>query len=213
MMTIKIAMIEDDAELLASMTEYFGNTGEFDIVQRALSVEEFLQQQQRSGKVPDVILLDLMLPKMSGIDGIPFIRELYPDVHILVHSVLDDSNSIFAALKRGASGYIAKGTSLENISSALRNAYHGMSIMSQEIAGKVLDYFRGGEDISEKLSKKELEVAEALKSGLSYKMIAFDSGVTIDAIRFHVRNIYRKLAINSKGELINLMMRSTNKRS
>jgi DNA-binding NarL/FixJ family response regulator len=88
-----------------------------------------------------------------------------------------------------------------------------MSVMSQEIAGKVLDYFKGGEDISEKLSKKELEVAEALKIGMSYKMIAIDSGVTIDAIRFHVRNIYRKLAINSKGELINLMMRSTNKSS
>jgi DNA-binding NarL/FixJ family response regulator len=212
-MAIKIAMIEDHVELLDSMTEFFGNTGEFEIIQRALSVEKFLQQAQRAGKEPDVILLDLMLPNMSGIDGIPLIREMYPDAHILVHSVLDDSTSIFTALKRGASGYIAKGTSLENISSALRNAYHGMSVMSQEIASKVLDYFKGGEDITEKLSKKELEVAEALKIGMSYKMIAIDSGVTIDAIRFHVRNIYRKLSINSKGELINLMMRSTNKRS
>lgn len=209
-MAIKIAMIEDNAELLDSMIEYFGNSGEFEIVQRALSIEDFLHPKQPSDPVPDVILLDLMLPNMGGIDGIPLIREKFPNAHIVVHSVLDDSASIFTALKRGASGYIAKGVGLENVSNALKNAYQGMSVMSQEIASKVLDYFKRNEEISEKLSKKEMEVAESLRIGMSYKMIAIENNVTIDAVRFHVRNIYRKLAINSKGELINLMMRRTN---
>lgn len=205
-MPIKLAIIEDNVELLESMKEYFSSNNQFEIVQLAKSMEEFLQNP--AVEYPDIILLDLVLPEMSGVDGIPLIRELYPSVNILVNSVLDDSISIFTALKCGASGYISKETSFESVSVALVNAYNGMSVMSQEIAGKVLDYFKESDDVAEKLSKKELKIAQALKMGLSYKMIAFENNVTIDAIRFHVRNIYRKLAINSKGELISLMMRN-----
>lgn len=208
-MPIKLAIIEDNVELLESMKEYFSSNNQFEIVQLAKSMEEFLQNP--AVEYPDIILLDLVLPEMSGVDGIPLIRELYPSVNILVNSVLDDSISIFTALKRGASGYISKETSFESVSVALVNAFNGMSVMSQEIAGKVLDYFKESDDVAEKLSKKELKIAQALKMGLSYKMIAFENNVTIDAIRFHVRNIYRKLAINSKGELISLMMRNNKK--
>lgn len=206
-MKIKLAIVEDDPDLLCSMTEYFNRSAEFEVIQTAASMEEFLAQNQNIP--PDIILLDLMLPEMSGIDGIPFIRKRYPEANILVNSVLDDSASIFTALKYGAIGYISKGNSFESVRTALVNAYHGMSVMSQEIAGKVLDYFRQAAAISEKLTQKELAIAEALKIGMSYKMIAIENNVTIDAVRFHVRNIYRKLSINSKGELITLMMRNT----
>jgi len=204
---IQLAIIEDDNDLLKLLSQYFNEAIEFQLSVASLSMEDFFKCSLP--ETIDVILLDLMLPGIGGIDGIPLLKEKYPDANILVISVLDDSSSIFTALKRGACGYITKETPLENIKSALINAYNGMSVMNQDIAGKVLDFF-SNDRIVEKLSKKELIVAEGLKNGNSYKMIAFDNDVSIDAVRFHVRNIYKKLQINSKGELISLMMRRGN---
>ena len=203
MQKIKLAIIEDNEDLLKMLSQYFNQTSEFEVSLASLSMEDFFKSALP--ETIDVILLDLMLPGIGGIDGIPLLKEKYPEANILVISVLDDSVSIFTALKRGASGYITKETPLENIKSALINAYNGMSVMNQDIAAKVLDYFNN-DHIVEKLSKKELVIAEGLKKGLSYKMIAFDNHISIDAVRFHVRNIYKKLEINSKGELISLMM-------
>lgn len=203
MKKIKLAIIEDDQDLLKMLSHFFYETNEFQLSLAALSMEDFFKASLP--ETLDVILLDLMLPGVGGIDGIPLLKEKYPEANILVISVLDDSMSIFTALKRGAAGYITKETPLENIKSALINAYNGMSVMNQDIAGKVLDFFNNNH-VVEKLSKKELIIAEGLKKGNSYKMIAFDNKVSIDAVRFHVRNIYKKLQINSKGELISLMM-------
>jgi DNA-binding NarL/FixJ family response regulator len=203
MQKIKLAIIEDNEDLLKMLSQYFNQTSEFEVSLASLSMEDFFKSALP--ETIDVILLDLMLPGVGGIDGIPLLKEKYPEANILVISVLDDSVSIFTALKRGASGYITKETPLENIKSALINAHNGMSVMNQDIAAKVLDYFNN-DHIVEKLSKKELVIAEGLKKGLSYKMIAFDNHISIDAVRFHVRNIYKKLEINSKGELISLMM-------
>jgi DNA-binding NarL/FixJ family response regulator len=206
MKKIMLAIVEDDEDLLEMLSQYFNQTVEFQLLITSSSIEDFFKASLPQNI--DVILLDLMLPGIGGIDGIPLLKEKYSEANILVISVLDDSLSIFTALKRGASGYITKETPLENIKSALINAYHGMSVMNQDIAGKVLDYFSNNA-IVEKLSKKELIIAEGLKIGKSYKMIAYDNEVTIDAVRFHVRNIYKKLQINSKGELISLMMGRT----
>lgn len=204
-MSINLAIIEDDQELRQSLQEYFGECSEFSLVIAYESMEGFVEDKEDHSF--DLVLLDLVLPGMSGIDGIPAIRKKYPNVNIMVNSVLDDTDSIFRALKHGAMGYITKGMKLEQVKLTLINAYHGMSVMSQDIASQVIDYFKRGSMIIEKLTAKETKVAEALKMGLSYKMIALESGLTIDTIRFHVRNIYKKLEINSKGELINLMTR------
>lgn len=207
-MSVHLAIIEDNVEMLSSMQTYFDMCEDVELVCVNMSVEEFLEKCN-STKV-DVLLLDLMLPGMSGIEGIPFIKTKFPAINIIVNTVLEDSGSIFNALKFGAVGYITKDASMETIKASVINAFNGMSIMSQEVAAKVLAYFKEGSSLIEKLSKKELDIAQSLKLGMSYKMIAFENKVSIDAIRFHVRNIYRKLAINSKGELINLMMQRNN---
>jgi len=205
-MNIHLVIIEDDQELLQSLVQYFSEVPEFSVVKAFTSVELFLSQQ--ATEQPDIILLDLVLPGMNGIDGIPLIKNVYPNVNIIVNTVLDDSASIFKALKYGAIGYITKGSKLDQIRHTLINAYNGMSVMSQDIAAQVIDYFKRPDSLVEKLTKKEVQIAEMLKLGLSYKMIAHQNEVTIDAIRYHVRNIYKKLEINSKGELINLMTRN-----
>ena len=204
-MAIKLVIIEDDLELMNALVEYFKGCIEIADVLAFPDLESFLLSKH--GQEPDLMLLDLVLPGMNGIDGIPLIKAKYPDLNIVVNSVLDDSDSIFSALKYGASSYITKGAKLDQMKLTLLNAYNGMSIMSQNIAAQVIDYFKRGSSLIEVLTKKEMQIAESLKLGMSYKMIAFENAVTIDAIRFHVRNIYKKLEINSKGELINLMTR------
>lgn len=204
-MAIKLAIIEDDAELMQSLMEYFSGCSDFSDLSAFQSVESFLKATFE--KQPEIILLDLVLQGMNGIDGIPLIKEKFPMANIVINTVLDDSASIFRALKNGATGYITKGSQLEQIKLTLINAHNGMSVMSQDIASQVIEFFKRGSSIIEMLTKKEMQIAESLKIGMSYKMIAFENGVTIDAIRFHVRNIYKKLEINSKGELIHLMTR------
>ena len=166
MKKIKLAIIEDDEDLLKMLSQYFNQTNEFQLSLAALSMEDFFKASLP--ETLDVILLDLMLPGVGGIDGIPLLKEKYPEANILVISVLDDSMSIFTALKRGAAGYITKETPLENIKSALINAYNGMSVMNQDIAGKVLDFFNNNH-VVEKLSKKELIIAEGLKKEIAIK--------------------------------------------
>lgn len=205
MTPISLIIVEDDAELRQSLTEYFSGCFEFFVPATYDSIEAFTKD--KSDHKPDLILLDLVLPGKSGIQGIPIIKQKYPDVSIIVNSVLEDTTSIFSALKHGAIGYITKATRLDQLKLTLVNAYNGMSVMSQDIAAQVIDYFKRGNELEEKLTKREIQVAESLKMGLSYKVIAMQQGVSIDAIRFHVRNIYKKLEINSKGELINLMTR------
>lgn len=204
-MKYHLAIIEDNLDLMESFKEYFKSLKEISLVKYAYSVESFLKLD--NNEHVDIILLDLVLPGMSGIEGIPFIKEVYPDASILVNTVLDDSDSVFSALRFGATGYITKGISLENVKYSLLQSVNGMSVMSPDIASKVLHFFKNFNKLSEKLTKKELQIAQSLKDGLSYKLIAYECDISIDGVRFHIRNIYKKLQINSKGELINLMHR------
>jgi DNA-binding NarL/FixJ family response regulator len=204
-MKYQLAIIEDNLDLMETFQEYFSSTKEISLLMYTDSVESFLKLPKNDHI--DIILLDLVLPGISGIEGNPLIKEFYPNASILVNSVLDDSDSIFSALRFGATGYITKGISLESIKYSLLQSICGMSVMSPDIASKVLHFFKNSKKLSEKLTKKELEIAQSLKNGLSYKLIAYECDISIDGVRFHIRNIYKKLAINSKGELINLMYR------
>lgn len=204
-MQYQLAIIEDNADLMEAFRSYFSNTNEFVLIVESDSVESFLNLPKKANI--DIILLDLVLPGINGIQGIPLIKEKYEAATILVNTVLDDSDTVFSALRYGATGYITKGISLDNIKYSLLQSINGMSVMSPEIASKVLSYFKQSTKMSERLTKKELKIAQSLKDGLSYKLIAYECDISIDGVRFHIRNIYKKLAINSKGELINLMHR------
>jgi DNA-binding NarL/FixJ family response regulator len=205
-MQYHLAIIEDNIDLRESYQDYFCTVKEFSFLVQFDSVESFLNSPSINSI--DIILLDLGLQGMSGLDGIPLIKEICPNASILVNTVLDDSETVFLALKYGATGYITKGISLENIKYSLLHSINGMSVMSPSIAIKVLNFFKTSNRLTEKLTKKELQIAQSLKDGLSYKLIAYECDISIDGVRYHIRNIYKKLAINSKGELMNLMFRS-----
>ncbi|HKI46179.1 MAG TPA: response regulator transcription factor, partial [Balneolales bacterium] len=145
------------------------------------------------------------LPGMSGIDGMKLIKNQHPEIEIIILTVYHDSHKIFDSLCAGASGYLLKHTSLPEIKEAIETLVDGGSPMSPQIARKVIDYFKKPEIKKEpesELTPREQEIVVGLVDGLSYKMIADRMGIAIDTVRAHIRNIYKKLHVNSKAEVI-----------
>lgn len=200
---ISIAIIEDITEIRESLQQFLSNKPNILCELSAGSIEEFLPKLN-SGTRPDIILMDIGLPGISGIAGISLIKERFPDIDIIMLTVYDDHNKIFQALCAGASGYLLKNTPLEKIKDAIEELYSGGAPMSPQIARKVLEHFRPVKHGKEKsiLTDKEKEIVAGLVEGLSYKLIAGNLKISIETVRHHIKNIYRKLHINSKAEVI-----------
>ena len=209
MKTITLAIVEDDPVVRESLHTFFGSNPQFELKAVATSVEEFLQMLESDAlNLPEILLLDIQLPGMSGIEGIPVIREQLPEVNIIMLTTFEDSEKIFAALCAGACSYLTKQTSLVNIREAVMTVSRGGSYMSPSIARKVVEYFSPKPKRKEStgLTERQLEIVQGIVDGLSYKMIADRLGISIDTVRSHIMNIYRALNINSKGELIRRAM-------
>jgi len=200
---IRIGIVEDDDLIREGLQKFLDSQDNFicDIAEN--SFEKFLPKLAAEGPV-DVALADIGLPGMSGINGIKILRKEYPDINIIMLTVYNDSTRIFNSLCAGASGYLLKNTPLEEIKKSIEILDSGGSPMSPEIARKVIEYFnpKKSEGYKSDLTQKENEIVNALVDGLSYKLVADKMGISIDTVRFHIRNIYRKLHVNSKAEVI-----------
>ena len=152
-------------------------------------------------KMP-VFLLDINLPGLSGIEGIPMIKERVENAEIIMISVLSDTQSIFNAICAGASGYIDKEVPLSQIKESILALRQGGSPITPSIARKVFDYFQPQNQVEEQLTDREQSVVRGIVDGLSYKLIADRLGISIDTVRKYIKSVYGKLHINSKGELI-----------
>ncbi len=205
METITLAIVEDDPVVRESLQTFFGGNPQFEVLTVAASVEAFLQMLDAEAQpLPDILLLDIQLPGMSGIEGIPGIRERLPDVNIIMLTTFEDSEKIFAALCAGACSYLTKQTSLLKIREAVLTVSRGGSYMSPSIARKVVEYFspKPRKQESPALTERQMDIVQGIVDGLSYKMIAARLEISIDTVRSHIMHIYRALNINSKGELI-----------
>lgn len=198
---IKIAIIEDDALVRNSLAAFFSQQEEIECLLSVSSAEQFFQKITEIPQL-DIVLSDIGLPGMSGIDAIQGIKKKFPDVLIVMLSVYADSDRIFKALCNGAVGYLQKDTPLEDILDCIKIIHKGGSAMSPAIARKVVEYFAPKRTYNEPLTAKEQQVITAMVDGLSYKMIASRLGITLETVRQHIKNIYRKLHVNSKGEVI-----------
>lgn len=204
MNTINLAIVEDDPVVMESLQLFFGGNPQFALQGVSNSVEGFLKSlQSPDPPSPDILLLDIQLPGMTGIAGIPFIRERLPHIDIIMLTTFEDTEKIFAALCAGACSYLSKQTSLVNIREAVLTVRRGGSYMSPSVARKVVEHFtpkpRKAENI---LTSRQLEIVQGIVDGLSYKMIAARLDISIDTVRTHIMKIYRALNINSKGQLI-----------
>jgi DNA-binding NarL/FixJ family response regulator len=198
---IQIALIEDDELVRNNLAEFFSRQEEISCLISAGSVEEFFKKAEKVAKL-DIVLTDIGLPGITGIDAIPLIKKKFPEASIVILSVYADSDRIFKALCAGAVGYLQKDTPTEEILECINIISKGGSAMSPTIARKVIDYFAPKRSYNEPLTAKEQQVITAMVDGLSYKMIASRLGITLETVRQHIKNIYRKLHVNSKGEVI-----------
>ncbi len=201
---LKIALVEDDETLRNSMESILNLSCGYEIIY-SFSNAESLLSELNLGLKPDIILLDILLPGMSGIEAIPHIKEMLPNVYIVMSSVLEDSDSIYESLKAGSVGYITKDMFLGDIKETIAIIANGGSIMSPRIARKVVTFFqKNNSSIDEKLSEREQEVVNLITQGYSYKMIAEKCDISINTVREYIKRIYTKLQINSRGQLFAL---------
>ncbi|MBI5217268.1 MAG: response regulator transcription factor [Ignavibacteriae bacterium] len=210
---ISVAIVEDEEEIRLGIQRFLNRQKDFLCEVAVESVEDFLPHLNDES-LPDVILMDIGLPGMSGIDGIKMIKEKHPEINIIMLTVYNDPHRIFDSLCAGASGYLLKNTPFEQIKEAIKEVYDGGAPMSKQIARKVIDFFTPGRTPNEFLAQpspqktespltdKEKQVVVGLVDGLSYKMIADRMNISIETIRFHIKNVYEKLHVHSKGEVI-----------
>lgn len=199
---MRVGIVEDDAVIRKLIANYLANQTDISEVVDAGSMEEFLQAQEVSPHF-DVILSDIGLPGMSGIEGIRELKSRIPKCEILMLTVYRDNDKIFQSLCAGASGYLLKSTRLPEIYTSVKGVLEGDVPMTASIAREVLNYFnRKAKAPKGNLSSTELSIVECLVEGLSYKMIADRQGISLNTVKFHLKNIYKKLHVHSKGEVI-----------
>jgi DNA-binding NarL/FixJ family response regulator len=201
---IKIAIIEDDDWIRENLASLIEKTQGFACSGCYPSGEDAIAQISQDHP-PDVVLMDINLPKMNGIECVRRLKVLIPSSQIVMLTVYEDTEKIFDSLLAGASGYLLKRTPQAEILQAVAEVHRGNSPMTGHIARKVVQYFneRGSaEKEIEKLSKREREVLDRLAQGMPYKEIADVLTVSINTVQMHVKGIYTKLHVHSRGEAV-----------
>src|SRR3954469_25145678 len=181
--SITIAIIEDDEQIGKGLETYFLSQPDFESVMRFTSVESFFETVSNFEKI-DVVLTDIGLPGKSGIEGIRMIKEKNPQTDVIMITVFKDSDKIFKSLCSGATGYILKGTSFDEIKESALTILKGGSYMSPTIARKIVEYFNPLQRHAEsKLTMREEQIIKGLVDGLSYKLIADRLSIAVDTVR------------------------------
>ncbi|MEO5915378.1 MAG: response regulator transcription factor [Luteolibacter sp.] len=198
---IKVAIVEDSKTTREGLKTIIELSNEYTCVAACETAEEALRLLPRHN--PAVVLMDIQLPAMSGIECVAQLKKLLPNVLVIMVTVYEDPDRIFSALRAGASGYLLKRSAPEQVLTAIRDVGVGGAPMSGEIARKVIQYFRNQSAISkevEDLTSREKDVLELVAFGLSNKEIAGRMFVSIEAIRWHLKHIYAKLHVHSRTE-------------
>ena len=206
---VKVAIVEDHREFREYLAALINGTEGLKCTGRFRSVEEALDRI--GAAVPDVVLTDIGLPGMSGIEGIRLLKERYPKMLLLTLTVYDDDERIFDALCAGASGYLLKKTQPARLVESVKEATQGGAPMSPEVARRVLRLFREirpPDRADYNLTPHELRILRLLVEGHNYKTAAAKLGVATSTINFHLQNIYQKLQVHSKTEAVAKALRN-----
>jgi DNA-binding NarL/FixJ family response regulator len=207
-MTVKVGIIEDDESIRESVTSFIDTTGGFSCRDSFESVESALEKI--SDPPPDVLLMDINLGGMSGIEGVKKFKSIYPRMNILMLTVFEENNKIFQSLCAGASGYLLKRTPPSKILEAITEVHNGGAPMTASVARKVLDLFTSVAPPAlpeVHLTARETEILQHLVSGSSYKKISRDLFISFDTVNSHIKKIYEKLQVHSKTEAVTKALR------
>jgi DNA-binding NarL/FixJ family response regulator len=201
---IKVVVFEDNQALRNGLFQLINGTNGLSCVGAFANCEHLLEQIEKTA--PDVVLMDIEMPGISGIDAVGIIKDKFPDIKILMETIFDDDDKIFRSICEGAEGYILKSTNPVDILESIKEIYEGGSPMTPSIANRVLKKLKDNQSKSAKtdfdLTHREKEILSCLVEGLSYKMTADSCAVSIDTVNTHVKNIYKKLQVHSKSEAV-----------
>jgi len=203
-MKIRVALFDDNENLRLSLYQLINSREEYQCVGAFQDCSNLIQNIKDT--YPDIILMDIQMPGISGIEAVRILHEKYPDMKILMQTVFEDHDKIFQSILAGASGYILKNTSNARILESIKEIYDGGAPMSPSIATKVLKMIIPDQSTSHhqgfNLSEREKEILSCLVEGMSYKLIGETCFISIDTVRGHIRRIYEKLHVHSKGEAV-----------
>ena len=200
---IKVVIVEDNNMLRLSLEQLFNKCEGMKCVGSLGNLMNVVSDITKAA--PDIILMDIGLPNISGIEGVRTIKHNFPGIQVLMFTVFEDDEKIFDAIRSGASGYLLKKTPPEEIVEAIRQLHDGGAPMSPSIARKVIHAFQAQPStviVDHQLTAREKEILYSLVDGLSYKKIAEKYFVSISTIRTHICNIYHKLHVNSKSQAV-----------
>jgi DNA-binding NarL/FixJ family response regulator len=200
---IKVAIIDDDRDIRECLTLLVNGTEGYSCTGSYRTMEEALDRIPR--QLPDIVLSDIGLPGMSGIEGVRILKERYPDLLLLMLSVYDDDERIFDAMCAGACGYLLKKTPPARLLESLKEAVAGGAPMSPEVARRVIALFREfrpPEKADYHLTPHETRLLKLFVEGHNYKTAAAELRVSINTVNFHVRSIYDKLQVHSRSEAV-----------
>ena len=204
-MSIAVYIVEDNAPAREILAEWMSHTSGFKCVGAQGSVEQALALEDMLTKKPSVVLMDINLPGMSGIEGVRRLKPLLPDTQFLMLTVYEDADHVFEALEAGATGYLIKQTPRSELVASIRDVYAGGSPMTSNIARRVVQAFRRQDATvpeSAKLSPREHTILEMMIRGLLYKEIADELKISVRTVDAHVRGIYEKLHVRSRAQAV-----------
>jgi DNA-binding NarL/FixJ family response regulator len=201
---LNIAIIEDNPQYRTALSIILQLNENFHLLHKLENCDEMMGRFEADK--PDVILMDINMPGMNGIEGVWEIKKHWPEIKILMLTVFEDDEKIFGAIKAGANGYLLKKDSPQKILDAVEAVYKGESPMNGMIAAKVLDYFQHRQQKDKELdesnlTEREKEILQLLMKGNSYKEIAAAIFISVETLNSHIKNIYRKLNVHSRSEL------------
>lgn len=203
-MNIRVTIFEDNKSLRQGLQQLINGSDGFTCVGAFEDCLDLIKNIEDTK--PDVVLMDIEMPGINGIEAVGMLRENYPELKVLMQTIFEDSEKIFNSILAGASGYILKNTSPSRFLDFIRETFEGGAPVSPSVATKVLKMVVQQSPSSKlnnfNLSEREKEILSCLVKGMSYKLIANACFISIDTVRGHIRNIYEKLHVHSKGEAI-----------
>ena len=202
---INVIVVEDNDAIREGLRILIDGTADYKCVEAYSNCENMLKSLSKLN--PDVLLMDIGLPGMNGIEGIKRAKAIIPELTILVLTVYEENDLVFDAICAGACGYLVKKTPPSRLLEAIREGYQGGAPMSSHIARKVIDFFQQKKQVSTQkpqnlLTPREKEILSGLVEGNSFKAIADSLFISIETVRFHFRNIYKKLHVHSQSEAV-----------
>lgn len=206
---VKVGIIEDNIFLLKSFKDYLDSTEGIKVSFACHSMEEAKRFLNKSMfEEPNIILLDIFLPGENGQDGIKYFKTKFPDSHVIMLTAYNDQSLIMESIRKGASGYALKTAQLSNLTQIIKQVRKSGAYLDEMVVEKIVNNIQISDknEITDTLTIREKEIVDLVKKGLSYKQMSDLLFITTFTVNYHLKNIYKKLGIHSKSELLSMLM-------